>query len=153
MLRPILIVDDNADDVDALCRALRRAEVRNPVQSFPSGEDVIDHLSDLTETESTEGWLPILCLLDVKMPGFHGAEVLQWIRGHHQFRQMPVAICSSSADTKDVNVARQYGAQCYLKKYPNPDDIGLLVDLAQRFTADPSVVFDLPANLFLTTDA
>ncbi len=149
MLRPILIVDDNPDDVDILCHGLRRADVTNQLQTFSGGEEVIAHLTDLSVHDPSESWLPVLCVLDVKMPGFHGAEVLSWIREHPGFDAMPVMMCSSSDDPKDVLAARDQGAQCYALKHPGAEDFKQILNRAERYADDRSVVFDVSCNLLL----
>lgn len=147
--RPILIIDDNPDDVDILCHGLRRAGISEPVQSFASGEDAITHLSEITSSQADDGWRPLLCIVDVKMPGFHGAEVLQWIRGHDAYASMAVIMCSSSDDPKDVADAAQYGAQCYARKYPTPGDFVELLSCARRFKGEREEKFDVSCNLLL----
>ena len=89
MLRPILIIDDNADDVPILCHGLRRAGINEPVQHFASGEEAIMHLTEISAATADDRWRPLLCIVDVKMPGFHGSEVLQWIREHDTMPQWP----------------------------------------------------------------
>jgi CheY-like chemotaxis protein len=148
-LRPILIVDDDPDDVDILCHALRRAGVVHPVQTFPSGEKAIEHFTELSGAQQHAGRLPLLCVLDIKMPGFHGTEVLQWIRDHDAFSSVPVMICSSSDDPKDVHSAAQFGAQCYARKYPSPKEFTELVTCAQNFTGDPTKRFVAACNLLV----
>lgn len=151
--RPILIIDDNLDDVDILCHGLRRAGVQEPVQSFASGEDAISHLSEIATTGADTDWCPLLCILDVKMPGFHGAEVLQWIRQHDAYLAMPVVMCSSSDDPKDVADAAQFGAQCYAKKYPSPAEFKELLDCARRYKGEREEKFEVPCNLLLPKGA
>lgn len=150
VLRPILIIDDSPDDVDILCHGLRRAGIKHPVQSFSGGEEAITHLSEIAATSADDGWRPLLCILDVKMPGFHGAEVLQWIREHSAYASMPVVMCSSSDDPKDVAEAGQFGAQCYARKYPSASEFKGLVACAESFTGDARDIFDVPCNLLAT---
>lgn len=57
-------------------------------------------------------------LLDVKMPGLTGLELLEWIREHPLFDSIPVVMWSSSDDPRDLERAAKLGAQCYIGKYP-----------------------------------
>jgi DNA-binding NarL/FixJ family response regulator len=120
------------------------------VQSFASGEEAITHLSDISRTEADDGWRPLLCIVDVKMPGFHGAEVLQWIREHDSYAAMPVVMCSSSDDPKDVSAAAQFGAQCYARKYPSPADFRELIACARRFSGQSGEKFEVTCNLLVS---
>lgn len=147
MLRPILIIDDSADDVDILCHGLKRAGICHPLQSFFTGEEAITHLSDISAHGGDDSWRPLLIIVDVKMPGFHGAEVLQWIREHKAYAAMPVVMCSSSDDPKDVADAARFGAQCYARKYPTPEDFKELVRCAENFAGNPGEKFAVSCNL------
>lgn len=149
MLRPILIIDDNPDDVDILCHALRRAGIKEPVQSFLGGEEAIVHLTEISTAGAASEWRPLLCILDVKMPGFHGAEVLQWIREHEAFSSVPVVMCSSSDDPNDVAEARKFGAQCYARKYPSATEFKDLIACAQQFRGGRDEQFHVACNLLL----
>lgn len=149
MARSIVIVDDNPDDVEIFCRALRRSGLDQEVQSFSNAEDAMEHLARLATPPATEERWPLLCVLDVKMPGFHGAEVLQWIRARDVFATMPVMMCSSSDEPGDIRQAAQFGAQCYARKCPTSAELRAIIRCAEAFTGDPSEKFAVSCNLLL----
>jgi CheY-like chemotaxis protein len=60
--------------------------------------------------------LPGLVLLDIKLPGLHGFDVLAWVRQDKRFAHLPVAMLSSSDEPGDIHKARQLGANCYIVK-------------------------------------
>jgi DNA-binding response OmpR family regulator len=62
--------------------------------------------------------LPFLVLLDLKLPLTPGLEVLQAMRAHPALSRMPVLVLTSSAETRDVDRARELGAQAFLVKPP-----------------------------------
>ena len=76
--------------------------------------------------------LPILLLLDLKMPKISGFQVLEWLQGHPEFSHMPVAIMTSSDSDPDVTRAYELGASSYLVK---PPDAEALLALVQRLHA------------------
>src|SRR5262249_37052527 len=58
--------------------------------------------------------LPELVLLDLKLPAMNGFEVLQWIRAHPNFRDLPVVVLTTSEEIRNVTKAYQLGANTFL---------------------------------------
>lgn len=106
----------------------------------------MEHLAGLSVPEA-RNWQPLLCVLDVNMPGFRGIDVLHWIREHDAFASIPVLVCSSSDDAGDIRQAAHFGAQCYAVKYGSPDDWKEVIACAERFSGDRSERFSVPCNL------
>jgi two-component system response regulator len=146
----VLAVDDDADDVDLLRLLLRKAGVPNPVEIYNEGEDIIKALSKFAQS-SLKAIKPLLCFLDVKMPGMTGHEVLRWIRAQPALDCVPVVMLSSSEHPEDIKQAAQNGAQCYLTKYPQPAVLREIIDEAERFAqgVPASECFRIPANQLL----
>jgi CheY-like chemotaxis protein len=113
----ILIAEDSEDDVVLLRRALEKAEIKNPVQVVPTGEQVIAYM----EGKGTYGNrniypLPALLILDIKMPKLNGLEVLHWISEHPQFKVVPTIIFTSSNRDHDICKSFELGAHGYFVK-------------------------------------
>jgi len=149
MPRVIVAADDDEDDIDLLKLLFRKAGITQPLEVFRHGEELIESLQHRLKKAAAA--LPMLCLLDVKMPGISGHDVLRWIRGQSRLDAMPVVMVSSSELPDDVKLAAEQGAQCYLAKYPQPSVLRRLVDEAQNFAQGPTAGtwFGLPANLLL----
>lgn len=129
---PILLVDDNPDDLELMQLAFRRAQVRNPVHTVQDGESAIDYLRGAGEYADRERHpLPYLVLLDVKLPGKSGIEVLQWIRANLD-HAIVVIMLSSSAQPRDVTLAAKCNCNSYLVK---PDSLHELVRMAGLINA------------------
>lgn len=143
----VLAVDDDVDDTDLLRLLLRKAGIPNPVEIYREGEEIIKALSEVAQ----RALKPLLCILDVKMPGMTGHEVLRWIRSQRALDAMPVVMLSSSEHPEDIKQAAQNGAQCYLTKYPQPAVLREVIDEAERFAAGvpASECFRLPSNQLL----
>lgn len=125
----ILLVDDDENDCALVRRAFVRADVSNPLSIVRSGEEAIEYLEGTGKyADRAEFPLPGLILLDVKMKGMDGLEVLRWIRNHPGLRSMRVAILTSSDDTREINLAYQLGANSFLTK---PVDGERFVDMVR----------------------
>ena len=113
----ILIADDNADDVELLRRAFGKAGFAQQFHAVCGGRDIIEYLEGKGIYQDRASFpFPSLVLLDFKMRGMTGSEVLQWIRARAEFKRLPVIVFSGSAYAKDVNEAYDLGANSYLIK-------------------------------------
>lgn len=113
----LLVVEDEANDRFLIERALRKAQIANPVQMVVDGEEAIAYLSgDDRFADRKKYPLPMLVLLDLKMPRRSGLEVLEWIRSNPKLRTLPVVVLTSSPDGSDVQRAYEAGANSYLVK-------------------------------------
>lgn len=113
----ILLIEDDANDVFLMQRALKKAEVPNPLQVVGDGDEAVDYLSGSGRfADRGQFPLPVLVLLDLKLPRKNGIEVLQWLRQQPSLKRLPVVVLTSSREPNDVNLAYDYGANSYLVK-------------------------------------
>src|SRR5512138_1780638 len=87
----VLLVEDNADDGDLTIRSFRKSGILNPVQIVRDGAEALDYLfckGKFAERDPKD--LPVVVLLDLKMPKVGGLEVLQRIRQTPETRLLPV---------------------------------------------------------------
>src|SRR5687767_3082250 len=125
---PILLVEDNPDDVFLFTRALNKARRPHPLHVVTSGQEAIEYLSGTGKYSDRNAFpLPDLIMLDLKMPLLSGFEVLNWIRNDGMARLIPVIVLSSSALTEDVNRAYALGANAYMVKPANADALERLI--------------------------
>ncbi len=113
----ILSIDDNADDVTLLRLACGEANVSFQLRAVETGEDAITYLKNTRATTDHEGFpVPDLILLDLKMPGKSGFDVLEWVRAQPDFQHLPVLILTSSIHPEDRMRALSLGADQLLVK-------------------------------------
>jgi hypothetical protein len=110
--RPILLVEDNPMDVDLTRRAFARRKINNPVQVARDGEEA---LSQVERWQAGEP-LPMLILLDLKLPRVDGLEVLRRLKSDPDFLHIPVVVLTTSSEDKDVQMAYRLGANSYIVK-------------------------------------
>lgn len=125
MSGPILLVDDDENDVFFMLDAFKKAGVEAPVQVVHDGKEATDYLTG-TGNFGDRGRFPVpsLVLLDLKLPFVMGLDVLKAIRQQLNLRII-VVILSASREDADINAAYRLGANAYVVK---PSDISKLTD-------------------------
>lgn len=114
---PILIVEDNDDDVAILRMALRKAGFNHPLHISPDGADAVAFLTGAAPYTDRENFkFPRIIITDLKMPGMNGFELLTWLQTHPHCNVIPRLVLSSSDQDQDVQRAYQLGASSYLVK-------------------------------------
>lgn len=129
----ILLAEDDPNDVLLIQRAFTKAGLKDWLKIVRDGEQAIDYLSGKGVYSNRDKYpLPYLLLLDLKMPGTDGFEVLHWLRGEPDMRRLLVVVLTSSNLQADVDRAYELGANSYLVK---PVEFEEMVHLIQRFEA------------------
>lgn len=126
---PIVVADDNEDDLFFFCRALTHIGAACPVVALHDGHQAIEYLKQVCSDRRPEGF-PEILFLDLNMPRATGFSVLCWLREQELLRHVKVVILSDSSDPGDVALATALEADAYLPKFPSDE---ALVDLLRRF--------------------
>jgi CheY-like chemotaxis protein len=113
--RPILLVEDNPVDVDLTLRAFARRKLINPIEVARDGQEALDWIPRWAAGEP----LPLVVLLDLKLPRVDGLEVLRRLREHPVSRDLPIVVLTSSNEDSDVQTAYRYHANSYIVKPVN----------------------------------
>jgi CheY-like chemotaxis protein len=124
-LRPILLVEDRAVDVDLTKRAFERRRLLNPIQVARDGEEALAFIDRWEAGEQ----IPICILLDLKMPRVNGLEVLRQLKNHSRFSSIPVVILTTSIEDGDIEEAYKLGCNSYIVK---PVDFEKFVEVASQ---------------------
>ena len=124
---PILVADDDENDVFFLRRAVARAGLANPLFVTRDGQQTIEYLGGTPPYHNRSQYpLPGLLLLDLKMPRVNGFDVLSWLSQQPNLRGMTIVVLSSSSHEEDIRRARELGAHEFRTK---PSDFQKLVEL------------------------
>ncbi len=115
-LRPLLVVEDSAEDFTALTRVFRKLGLPHPVVRCEDGDQALAYLQGHGRAEGWPDTLPALVLLDLNMPGTDGRAVLETLKKDPRLQALPVVVLSTSSSTRDVEHCYQLGANGYLTK-------------------------------------
>lgn len=120
----ILVAEDDPDDAFMLRRAFTTANIVNPVAFVSDGDEAIAYLAGTGRYADRDLHpLPVVILLDLKMPRRSGFEVLEWLRAQPGVGRLPVVVLTSSREPRDVTRAYELGANSYLVKPSSPEDL------------------------------
>lgn len=127
-LKTILLVEDNADDVELTLRAFHKQRVANEMIVARDGEEALNYLFATGPFAGRDAAvLPQLVLLDLNLPKVDGMEVLRRMRADARTRHLPVVILTSSTERRDVAGTYALGANSYVRK---PVDFSEFVSVA-----------------------
>jgi CheY-like chemotaxis protein len=129
----ILLAEDDPNDTLLLRRAFQKAGLGDCLKCVTDGGQAIEYLSGVRQfSDRAQYPLPFLLLLDLKMPGTNGFEVLQWLRSQPDLKRLLAVVLTSSNLQSDVDRAYELGANSYLVK---PVEFSEMVNMIQRFEA------------------
>lgn len=115
--RPILLVEDNADDELLTLRALKKHNIRNPVVVARDGVEALDYLFATGAYAGRDSSaLPQLVLLDLNLPRIGGLDVLARIRADDRTKLVAVVVLTSSKQDEDVVQSYSLGANSFVRK-------------------------------------
>jgi CheY-like chemotaxis protein len=124
-LKRILLVEDNERDVELTLAALEEHNLANEVILARDGAEALDYLHRRGKFADHANGLPVVVLLDLKMPKVDGLEVLRQMRGDNTLRHVPVVMITSSREEQDLVNSYQLGVNAYVVK---PVDFQKFVD-------------------------
>jgi two-component system, response regulator len=109
----ILLIEDNDQDAELTLRAMREYNMGNRIIRLIDGKEAMDYFFS---PNSKENNIPRLILLDIKLPGIDGLEVLKSLKSHESTRTIPVVVLTSSTEEKDIQTCYHLGVNSYISK-------------------------------------
>lgn len=142
--RVILLVEDNPDDEALTLRALARNGIRHHVEVARDGVEALDYLLGRARHAGRDtAQLPVVTLLDLKLPRIDGLEVLRQIRADAHARLLPVVILTSSREEQDLIEGYSLGVNSYIRK---PVDFTQFTEAVRQIGAYWLVLNEEPPN-------
>jgi len=112
----ILLVEDDAKDVDLTLNALAEYNLANEVVVVHDGEEALDYLNRRGNFHTRPSQNPAVLLLDLKLPKVDGLEVLREIRSDERLKLIPVVVLTSSREDRDMVASYKLGVNAYVVK-------------------------------------
>ena len=136
----VLLVEDNADDVRLTERALRKAGLSWPLRVAATGDAAVDYIQGTGAfTDRAANPIPTLILLDLKLPGLSGFEILQFVRRHPLLGRTIIVMLTSSGEASDIGRAYALGANSYLVKPIKSQELDSLMDRVKHYWLDANL--------------
>ncbi|HZF00843.1 MAG TPA: response regulator [Methylomirabilota bacterium] len=124
-LKRILLVEDSERDIELTLAALEENNLANEVVVARDGAEALDYLYGRGKFAGHANGLPVVVLLDLKMPKVDGLEVLRQMRNDTGLKHVPVVMITSSREEQDLVKSYQLGVNAYVVK---PVDFQQFVD-------------------------
>ena len=128
---PLLVIEDNDEDYEIICWALKKLSIRTPVARCTGDDEVFDYLHKREAFKDAPR--PSLILLDLNLIASDGREILQWIKHDESLCAIPVVVWTSSNDPQDIEICFQQGANSYMLKPMNIDKLLQSIELLNNY--------------------
>lgn len=142
-LRPILLVDDNRQDIELALDALEQFRPSNPIVVANDGSEALDYLFRRGGYATCTRPEPAVIFLDLKMPKVDGLEVLRQVKSHPVLKEIPVVMMTSSREEVDLTRSYELGVNAYVVK---PMQFQESIELLQRLGEFWLKLNELPAH-------
>jgi CheY-like chemotaxis protein len=125
----LLLVDDNNLDIDLFERALQKTNANIKLDTARGGEQALEYIQKWEKGTA----LPVVVLLDLKMPKINGLEVLHALKSHPRFKTIPVVVLTSSNEMSDIRKAYELGVNSYIMKSVDYDEFARAVAMIHHY--------------------
>ena len=130
MLKPILLVEDNPNDLELTLIALEKTQLAHEVVVVRDGAEAIRYLNAEGQFAGRPPGNPAVVLLDLKLPTVDGIDVLRYIRRTPHLKHQPVVMLTSSREERDLARSYELGVNAYVVKPAGFEDfVGTIADL------------------------
>ncbi|MCC9640897.1 response regulator [Rhodopirellula sp. JC740] len=121
-----LLIEDDAVDVEAFRRAVKRNQVDCELVHASDGRAALEKLRELVDGNENVG---VLAFLDLNMPGLNGHEFLAEVRRDDSLKRLAVFVVTTSRHKRDIALAYDKNVAGYFEK----DDLNSVLEMARHF--------------------
>jgi CheY-like chemotaxis protein len=126
-VKEILLIEDSPPDADLVTRALKEEGIANPIRWIRDGSEALRCLQDVELLAAIGPPVPSILLVDLKLPGLSGFEILENIQGKPAFRGMLRIVLSNLGDLENIKRAYRCGAHSFLTKPVQSENLRELI--------------------------
>ena len=140
----ILLIEDNPSDIGLTQRAFQKNAIGNRLVVVEDGQEALDYLfATGVHAGRNPAEMPVLILLDLKLPRIDGLEVLRRLRADCRTRRIPVVILTSSSEEQDIAASYDLGSNSYIRK---PVDFHQFTEVIKQLGMYWLVINQAPPN-------
>jgi CheY-like chemotaxis protein len=137
----ILLAEDSPQDVEMTLAAMDEFELANEVAVVSNGAEALDYLYSRGKFAAHGNGLPVVVLLDLKMPKVDGLEVLRQLKADPELRRIPVVMMTSSREERDLVNSYDMGVNAYVVK---PVDFRQFTDSVRKLSCFWAMINEPP---------
>jgi len=137
----ILLAEDSPQDVEMTLAAMDEFELANEVAVVSNGAEALDYLYGRGKFTAHGNGLPVVVLLDLKMPKVDGLEVLRQLKADPELRRIPVVMITSSREERDLVRSYDMGVNAYVVK---PVDFQEFTDSVRKLSCFWAMINEPP---------
>jgi CheY-like chemotaxis protein len=137
----LLIAEDSDEDFEVLQLLIRQMEVQNPIYRCTNGDRVLEFLyqeGDFDDPKKAPR--PSVILLDLNLPGVDGRELLEQLKQDQNFKEIPIVVFTTSSNPRDIKFCYQNGANGYLIKPVDSEELERTVQAFVSFWLESNVL-------------
>lgn len=127
----ILLIEPNPGDTRLFTESFDEAQLTNNIRTVVDGETALDFVHQ--RGEYADEPRPDLILLEPKLPGKPGVEVLEELDDDPALREIPVVVLTSSAVGEEIVKSHGIDADYYIRKPIEPEDFFEFVREVEEF--------------------
>ncbi len=136
----VLIAEDSDEDFEVLQLLMQQMAVQNPIYRCTNGDKVLDFLYQEGDFRDRSDLVrPSVILLDLNLPGMDGRDVLEQLKQDQQFKEIPIVVFTTSSNPQDVEYCYRKGANGYLIKPVDADQLEKTVQAFVGFWLDVNI--------------
>ncbi len=124
----ILMAEDDDGHARLIQERFEGVGVRNPILRFKDGTETWNFLTAASKPGLEEG-KGYLLLLDIRMPGIDGVEILRRVKGDPRLKNIPVIMLTTTDDPREIGICYELGCNNYLTK---PVDFDKFAEVIKR---------------------
>jgi CheY-like chemotaxis protein len=141
LVKRILLVEDSKHDVELTMVALEECHLANHVDLANDGAEALDYLYRRGQFANRAPEMPVVVMLDLKMPKVDGMEVLRQMKSDPALKTIPVVMLTSSREERDLVQSYKLGANAYVVK---PVDFQQFIDSIKQLGCFWAIINELP---------
>ena len=119
----IILGEDDYGYAGLIIQNLKLAGIKNNIIHFSDGEKILNFLFRMGKAPHIQDGVPYIAILDVRMPGVDGIEVLRKIKGDDTLKNIPTFMMSSTDDPGVIDICHEIGCSKYIVKPKNYDQL------------------------------